>query len=333
LSREGAFLANNLLFAAFALVVLVGTVFPLVAEAYDGRQLSVGEPYFDTMTRPVGIALLFLMAVAPALPWRAAGADVLHRRLVVPAWVAALSMLAAAAVGLRGLAPLAAVGLGAFALAGIVRSFGVGLAARRRHTGEGIPKALLGMVGGNSRLYGGLVVHAGVVVFALALTMSSAFSVEREVRLARGATASVRGYDVTYLGDRTERSARKTTVSADVRVRRGGRTLGLYAPALSSYPGATQAIGTPSVRTGVREDVYLTLVSAPTDAGVVLGIRVNPMVVWLWIGAGIMVAGTVVAAWPTLPTRRRRPRRVGQTTVSGTELVDVDAPVDAGVPA
>ena len=67
-SREGAFLANNLLFAGFALVVLVGTVFPLIAEAYDGRQLSVGEPYFDTMTRPIGIALLFLMAVAPVHP-------------------------------------------------------------------------------------------------------------------------------------------------------------------------------------------------------------------------------------------------------------------------
>jgi cytochrome c biogenesis factor len=123
LSREGAFLANNLLFAAFALVVLLGTVFPLVAEAYDGRQLSVGEPYFDSMTRPIGFVLLFLMAVAPALPWRAAGAGVLHRRLVGPAWVGALAMLAGATAGLRGLAPLGAVGLGAFALAGIARQF------------------------------------------------------------------------------------------------------------------------------------------------------------------------------------------------------------------
>ncbi|MGH9037686.1 MAG: heme lyase CcmF/NrfE family subunit, partial [Acidimicrobiia bacterium] len=101
-SREGAFLANNLLFAGFAFVVLLGTVFPLLAEALQQRQLSVGEPYFDRMTLPIGLALLFLMAVAPALPWRAASGEVLRGRLAVPAWIGALTMAAAAALGARG---------------------------------------------------------------------------------------------------------------------------------------------------------------------------------------------------------------------------------------
>ena len=70
ISREAAFLANNLLFAALAFVVLLGTVFPLLAEALRGSTLSVGEPYFDRMGAPIGLMLLFLMAVAPALPWR-----------------------------------------------------------------------------------------------------------------------------------------------------------------------------------------------------------------------------------------------------------------------
>src|SRR5688572_15063934 len=83
-SREGAFLANNLLFAGFAFVVLLGTVFPLLVEALQDKKLSVGEPYFDRMTVPIGLALLFMMAVAPALPWRAASGEVLRRRLGVP---------------------------------------------------------------------------------------------------------------------------------------------------------------------------------------------------------------------------------------------------------
>ena len=309
LSREGAFLANNLLFAAFALVVLIGTVFPLVAEAYDGRQLSVGEPYFDSMTRPIGFVLLFLMAVAPALPWRAASAGVLHRRLAGPAWVGALSMLAAATAGLRGLAPLGAVGLGAFALAGIARQFAVGMAARRRQTGERPPVALVRMVAANSRLYGGLVVHVGVVLFALGFTMSSSFSVEREASLEVGQSTSLRGYTITYLGGRTERTGQKTTVSSRLRVDRGGRSLGVYEPALSRFPGSNQAIGTPSVRNGWREDVYLTLVATPgNDDRVVVGVRVNPMVLWLWIGAAVMAAGTAVAAWPAGRRRAGRAR-------------------------
>ena len=101
-SRESAFLANNLLFAALAFVVLLGTVFPLVAEALRGTRLSVGEPYFDRMTTPIGLALLFLMAAAPALPWRATSGDVVRRRLLVPAWIGGLTMLAAVLLGARG---------------------------------------------------------------------------------------------------------------------------------------------------------------------------------------------------------------------------------------
>src|SRR5690606_22223776 len=69
-SREGAFLVNNLAFAAFAFVVLLGTVFPLILEATSERRVSVGAQYFDRMTMPIALVLLFLMAVAPVLPWR-----------------------------------------------------------------------------------------------------------------------------------------------------------------------------------------------------------------------------------------------------------------------
>ena len=163
------------------------------------------------------------------------------------------------------------------------------------------------LVAGNRRLYGGLVVHAGVVLFALAFTMSSAFSAEREATLRHSESTSLHGYTITYVGDRTERNTRKTTVSADLQVERDGRDLGTYAPALSTFAASNQAIGTPSVRTGVREDIYLTLIAPPTEGRVVIRVRVNPLVVWLWIGAAVMVAGTAIAAWPEPRSRRRRP--------------------------
>lgn len=229
LSREAAFLGNNLAFAAFALVVLIGTTFPLVAEAYDGRQLSVGEPYFDQMTMPIGFALLFLMAAAPALPWRAASSAVLHRRLATPAWTAAVTMAAAALVGLRGLTPLLALGLGTFAVAGVVRQFAVGARAHWRVAGSW-GRAVAAATAANRRLYGGLVVHVGVVIFALAFTMSSAFATGREVRLEPGSSTAVRNYQLTYLGSGTRSSAQKTSLVARVRVERDGRTLGVYEP-------------------------------------------------------------------------------------------------------
>jgi cytochrome c-type biogenesis protein CcmF len=308
-SREAAFLANNLLFAGLAFVVLLGTVYPLLAEALQSRRLSVGEPYFDRMTTPIGLALLFIMAVAPALPWRTTSGEVLRKRLIVPAWIGGLTMIVAVAIGAHGITDVVAFGLAAFALAGIVRQFFVGARTRRGAHVEGWVRATSRMIRANPRLYGGLVVHAGIVLIAIALTASSTYSTKREVRLARGDSATVAGYTVTYLGRRVEVSDQKRVVQARVRIEHGDDDLGVYAPSVNIFPGSTNAIGTPSVKTGLLRDVYLTLVSAPSgDANgrVTIGVAVNPMVVWLWIGGGVIVLGTALALMPG-PRRRKSP--------------------------
>ena len=106
-------------------------------------------------------------------------------------------------------------------------------------------------------------------------------------------------------------------MSARVRVERGGDDLGVYEPAVSTFPNSTQGIGTPSVRTGIREDVYLTLVSSPNARGrVTLGVAINPLILWLWIGGGVMALGTLIALAPSL--RRRTEGVWRQTPVSET---------------
>ncbi len=295
LSREGAFLANNVAFAAFAFVVLLGTVFPLLAEAVNNARLSVGAPYFNRMTAPLGLTLLFLMAVAPVLPWRRASTEVLHARLAAPAWVATGVVVVCVAAGVRGLGPLVAFGLGAFAAATALRQLGLAMRGARAH-GRSPWRALLG------RSSGGMVVHVGVVVMAVAFAASSAYAEMRQFRLVPGQSASLSGRTITYLGIVTEERPGRTVTSARVQVD-GGR---VYEPALSRFDFATQAIGTPSVKTGAREDLYLTLVAVPEGGSdtAVIGVRVQPLVVWLWIGGGIMALGTVLAAWPV--GRRRR---------------------------
>ena len=323
ISREAAFLANNLLFAVFTAVVLLGTVFPLLVEAYNGEQLSVGAPYFDDMTRPIGFLLLFLMAVAPALPWRAANADLLHRRLAVPAAVAAGAGVVAVTAGMRGIAPVLAIGLGAFAIAGIARQVIVAVRSHRGHRGSGWIKTVVRVVAGNRRLYGGLVVHLGVVLIAIAFAVSSSYAIEREVSLERGEATTVGDYQVTFIDTVDSTIDGKQRLSARFDLRKGDRELGSYAPALTQYPNATQAIGTPSVRTGILEDVYLSLLSAPTDGddAIRVAIKINPLILWLWIGAGVMAAGTAIAAWPTLRRSSSRP----STPDRGTQPADAAA--------
>ncbi len=317
-SREGAFLLNNLLFAAFAFVVLLGTTFPLLAEALNGQTLSIGRPFFDTFAVPIGIALLFFMAVAPALPWRKASPGVLRRRLVVPAWAAAATVFACVLGGVRGLTPLAAFGLGAFAGASALRQLVLAGVAARRH-GLGVWRGVVG------RANGGMVVHLGVVVIAVALTAASSFAHRAEVTIGRGATRSVDGHALTFLGWRAIDQPNQKGVQALVRVDGGG----VFRPGISSFNGE-QPVGTPSVDSSVLVDVYLSLssgpASLPSGAPLVVDVYVQPLVLWLWVGGALVAAGALLAA---VPGRRRRPTSPSSVLVPELETA---VPGPHGVP-
>ena len=307
LSREGSFLANNVLFAAFAFVVLLGTVFPLVVEAISDDRLSVGVPYFNRMTLPIGMLLLFLMAMAPVLPWRKASGELLRVRLFWPAVAGVAAVLFAVGIGNRGLAPVLAFGLGGFAAGAAVRQ--IALATRRQ--------GWRGVVG---RTNGGMVVHLGVVVIAVALAASQSYVTETELRLEPGDTATVGGHTLEYQGLETEDSPEKTTISALIRVD-GGK---VYRPAINQFRAGNNAIGTPSVATSLVEDVFLTMLELPeTDTDpVIIRVVLQPLVTWLWIGGGLMALGTALAAFPG---GRRRPTEPTSARVEGSPAVP-DAP-------
>ncbi|MEM9201466.1 MAG: heme lyase CcmF/NrfE family subunit [Actinomycetota bacterium] len=288
ISREGAFLANNVLFAVFAFVVLLGTIFPLIVEAVDGRTISVGNPYFDQMTMPIGFVLLFLMAIAPVLPWRKASTEVLSDRLIWPATIGVGSMVLAAVLGARGWTPMLAFGLGGFAGGAALRQ--VVLATRRQ--------GWRGFVG---RTNGGMIVHLGVVLIAVAYAASNAYVRQGEFNLEPGESAVISGHTLTYAGSEIVDYGNRVEQKAQILVDDSK----FYAPAIATYPFAGQTIGVPSVRTTWTDDIALSVLSYPEDGNdaVVLRATVQPLIVWLWAGGIIMALGTVLAV---VPGKRRR---------------------------
>jgi cytochrome c-type biogenesis protein CcmF len=255
------------------------------------------------MTVPIGIALLFMMAVAPVLPWRKASTELLSKRLFWPAGAAAITAVVTVALGARGLGTVATFALGAFAGAAALRQ--VVLATRRQ--------GWRGFVG---RANGGMIVHLGVVIIAVAIATNGHFLREIETSFEPGQTLTVGGHEITYLRtvvvEERNRTATKVSVQID-----GDR---IYEPALSRYDGFGSLIGTPSVKTGLREDVYVTVTRLPEGVGgpVVLRVIIQPMALWLWVGGGVMVLGTILAAWPC---RRRLP------TDPVSALISLDDPV------
>ncbi len=280
LSREGSFLVNNVLFAALAFTILLGTVFPLVVEAFTGDRISVGSPFFNRMSAPIGLALLVLMAVAPVLPWRRASGELLAHRLVWPAAVGTASLVLAVVLGARGIAPLVGFALGGFALGTALRQ--LVLSVRRQG-----PAGLVG------RSSGGMVVHIGVVFIAVALSASQAYVQQTELRLIEGQTATFAGHTFTYVGTNVVLEPNREVSQVLVEVDGAGP----YAPGVSRFDFGSQQVGTPSVRVTPTVDIALSVLALPEVPGEPTTIRVTvqPLIVWLWIGGGVMVFGTLLA--------------------------------------
>jgi cytochrome c-type biogenesis protein CcmF len=308
LGREGAFLVNNLLFVGFAFVVLLGTLFPILYQALKDQQVTVGAPYFDTIAVPVGLALLLMMAVAPALSWRKVDGRVLWQRLRVPAWVGVLTVVGCVIGGVRGLEPLVGFGLGAFAAASALRSLALSVRASRRH-GAGAWRGLVG------RTNGGMVVHLGVVVLAVGLVAATSFRSTTELALRRGEVVTYDGHTLEYEGLRVTTTPQRTATEAVIRVDGGG----LFYPAVSQYDGsASEGVGTPAIDSGFFGDVYLTLSGIggtgqstgaqgipDLPAGTVaVTVVVQPLIAWMWAGGVLVGLGGLLAL---LPGGRRRP--------------------------
>ena len=304
LSREGAFLANNVLFTVFAFVVLLGTLFPLLVEVLDDRRTIVGAPYFDRLSMPIGLMLLFLMAIAPVLPWRKASTELLRDRLFWPAWAGAGALVFSVAVGATGWAPLVAFALAGFAAGAAVRQ--IAIATRRQ--------GWRGFVG---RANGGMVVHIGVIMIAVALASSNSFTHATRLQLEQNVVQEWSGhtFELTSLTENTSQAG-QSALEARV-VLDGSKTI---VPAITTYLNIGLDVPTPGVRTGLTNDVYLTLEqgSKPGDTSVSIQAFVRPMILWLWIGGLVMAVGTLLAAFPG--NKRRR----------ATD--PVSAPIDTGRP-
>ena len=335
LGREGAFLLNNLVLVGFAFVVLLGTLFPLLYQAVKNQEVTVGAPYFNTVAVPVGLALLLLMAVAPALSWRKVDAGVLWRRLAVPAWLGVLTVAACVAAGVRGVEPLAGFGLAAFAAASAVRTIVLSVRGSVRHGSS----AWRGLVG---RTNGGMVVHVGVVVLALGLIAATSFRHQTELVLREGKPLRYDGHTFVFEGLRQVDTPQRIATEAVVLVDHAR-----FYPAVSQYGGPdSEAVGTPAIDSSVVDDVYLTwdatghtgkstganVVPNLPETAIAVGVVVEPLMMWMWVGGLLVGVGGVLAL---VPGSRRRPTDPVSSLaplVTGRPVLDAQArPEPAGV--
>jgi cytochrome c-type biogenesis protein CcmF len=295
-SREGLFVANNILFVGFAIVVLLGTVFPLLYQAINGQEVTVGTPYFASVGVPASVLLLLLMAVAPLMSWRSADPHVLWRRLRPVAWTALAVVAVVVGSGVRKPIVLAAYFLAAAAAGTALRTLAThAVGAWRRKEGW---RALRGPQ------IGGMVVHLGVVVLAVGIVTSTAFATRQDVTLEPHQSTVVAGQTITYMGYHNFESALSSGLQVLVRVDNNDT----LAPGFTTYNGRGTVVGVPAIDSNLERDVYLTVdalgggatsgATPGNDLGknaVVLTVTVEPLLAWLWIGGLMLGLGAALS--------------------------------------
>ncbi|HUP58933.1 MAG TPA: cytochrome c-type biogenesis CcmF C-terminal domain-containing protein [Thermoanaerobaculia bacterium] len=304
LSREGAFLLNNLLLVLFTLTILVGTVFPLIVEAVKGSQMSVGRPYFDRMAVPIGVALLFLMGVGPALPWGRTSRSDAIRRLSIPLIAGSVALAIGLAFGVRNGWTLVTIFFGGYTLWVTFHQMllpGLRAAAAKNLS---IGSIVASQFGAGRRRLGAYVAHLGVVIMIVAIAVSGTQSTTVESMMSPGQSITVSDYELTFLGVEVREESNRTLTIGNIAVRKNGRQFGTLSPAMNQYFTQREPIGSPDVLTRWDEDLYLSIMSIDPSTGR-LGLMaiVNPLVGWIWISTGILALGGLLAMFPA--SRRR----------------------------
>lgn len=310
LSREAAFLLNNLLLVGIAFATLWGTVFPLLSEAVRGEKLTVGPPFYNQVNGPLLLALLLLMGVGPLMGWRKTSLKVLLRDLLGPAAVGLVVVGGLYAAGVRLAEALLGFWAVAFVGGTVFLEFYRAVRVRRRAMAEGVLTALLGVIGRNRRRYGGYIVHLGILILAVGVIGSNFFKLEREFTVRPGETFSLGRYTLRFeqLGEWTEPGVRNVGAAITL-LEPFERQLVPYRKFYRNWeqtPASHIEIVTVAPW---LEDLYVFLTGWSADGSATVHVFVNPLVPFVWLGAAVALFGGVVAAWPA-PKARLAPAAV-----------------------
>jgi cytochrome c-type biogenesis protein CcmF len=321
-SREASFMFNNLLFVAACFAVLWGTMLPVFSEWIQGSKITVNQPWFNRVGIPIGLGLLFLAGVGPLLAWHRSSVNALKRAFLAPASLGLAGGLVLFVWGIRNVSALITFTLAMFVSLTIFREFGKGAMARRSSTGESLPEALINLTLRNTRRYGGYVVHFGIVVLFIGFA-GQAFDVDIQEEVSLGDVITFRQYDLRVENLLSERNANYETVKAVIGLYEHGEKVAVMYPERRFYIASEQPSTEPSIRSTLREDLYVIYAGAsPDGTRAVLQVYLNPLVMWVWIGGIIMGLGTGIAL---LPNRRSAPSKRSRKEAEAKDAEEVHA--------
>jgi cytochrome c-type biogenesis protein CcmF len=321
ISREAAFLYNNLLLLALCLAILWGVVYPLLSEAVRGEAVVLGRSYYDFFLRAFGLPLLLLMGIGPLIAWRRASLRGLATTFRLPTAVALATGIGLLFLGAGSSIPgLVAYTFSAFVLATITMEFVRGTRARKALGASSWPSAFSSLISRNRRRYGGYVVHAAIVLFAIGVAGSSAFDSVAEAKLARGDSMQIGDYTLVYRSLDERAAANATEIRATLDVQRGDRDLGTLQAGKNAYTIEEQVSNEVGIRSDplTGEDLFVIAEQIDPDGSVYFRVFVKPLVNLIWLAGIVFLIGSVITLWPDRREQRKLVTRASEAGLPAT---------------
>jgi len=302
LSRESAFLFNNLILVVSCFAVLWGTMFPVLSEWLRGTKITVGPPFFNNVNIPIGLFLLLLTGVGPLFAWRKTSVESLRKAFFWPGILSVAGCLALIGFGVRNLYVVTCLTLCVFVTVTIVEEFFKATRLRMKGSGENFLIALVNLTLKNKRRYGGYIVHFGVVLIFVGLA-GNAFNREVSQTMAIGDQLRIGDYTLKLVDYRESDTPNYISGTTYFEAYKGGKLLKTMKPEKRFYKsGEQQSTTEVSLYSTPKEDLY-TVYIGPANDGRSFEVKahVNPLVFWVWFGSAVLVFGTLVTV---LPDRR-----------------------------
>jgi len=319
LSREGAFLLNNLLLVGVAFATFWGTIFPLISEAARHQTMTVGPPFYNHVNGPILVILILAMGVGPLLAWRRTSTRVLWRNLAVPAVAAAACAIVLPLAGISDIWANIGFAVCSFTAGAIIYEFWRGMRVRHSH-GESYFFAFNMLIARYRRRYGGYLVHLGLVLLALGVIGSQFFQLERDAVLKPGQSLNIAGYQLTYLGNIGYAMPGVDTVTAQLQIWQDGRLLRYIYPGRQFYQNFdNQPVSLISISTFGLTDVYVFLADWQGASSATIRVFINPLTPLVWPGGLLMLVGGIICWWPEPRRRPSIPAR-GIPTIQAGEI-------------
>jgi cytochrome c-type biogenesis protein CcmF len=289
LSREVFLLINNILFLVATLMVLFGTLFPLLMDALSLGKYSVGPPYFNSLFVPMMAVLAMFMGIGPWLNWKKNNSNRIVHSLIAP-------LIACVVFGL--LAPLfmegdysvgAAIGL--VIAFWVISALIVDIKNKTKHA-----SSIFAGAKRLSRSYWAMqLAHLGFAVTIIGVSLTSTYSSERDVRMAVGESFSQGGYEFTFLGTKGVQGPNYVADRGEVVVSVAGEEVLRLWPEKRRYTASDQVMTEASIDPSITRDIYIAMGDALDDGAWSVRVHIKPFVRWIWFGAIFMCIGAILS--------------------------------------